>query len=92
MKKTPSIKKIKCVIFQSKNETIERITKAINKAENTKEKATLAKKLLGEAEDLLSCKHFGEKRAECKICQYISKIRERTANLILKAGQIKIKK
>ena len=89
MKKVPNIKKIKCVIFQAKNETIERITQAINEAANIKEKAVIAQKLLNEVEELLACKHFSRKKAECKICHYIAKLRKRTANLIIKDKQLK---
>ena len=89
MKKVPNIKKIKCVIFQAKNEVIERVTQAINEAANIKEKAVIAQKLLNEVEELLACKHFIRKKAECKICHYIAKLRKRTGNLIIKAKQLK---
>lgn len=89
MKKTPDIKKIKCAIFQSKNEIIAGITKAINEAEEVEKKAHLADGLIKEVETLLICKHFDEKRADCKICHYIAKLRKQTANLIIKAKQLK---
>lgn len=89
MESTKNIKKINCTIFHSKNKTIEGITKAINEAENVERKAHFAARLLKEVEDLLSCKHFDEKRADCKICHYIAKLRKQTANLIIKAEQLK---
>ena len=82
--------RVKCAIFQPKNESIEKITQKINKAQNIKEKASLVKYLLKDVEDLLSCKYFDKKRSGCKICQYISKIRKETAGLILKVEQLKI--
>ena len=85
-------KKIKCPIFQSKNEEIEGVTKAINEAENIERKALLAERLIKEAEDLLSCEYFDEKRADCKICHYIADLRKKTANLILKAKELKTEK
>ncbi len=81
-------KEIKCPIFKAKNKAVERATQAINEVKDIKQKAALAQKLLKEAEDLLSCKSFSEKKAECEFCQYISKIRKETAKLILKANQL----
>lgn len=89
MKTEKNIKKIKCVIFKSKNETIEGITKAINEAENIEKKAQLAERLIKEANEILSCEHFDEKRVDCKICHYIANLRKETANLILKAKELK---
>lgn len=88
MENTKDIKKIKCTIFHSKNETIEGITKAINEAENVERKAHFAERLVKEAGALLSCRHFDEKRVECKICHYIVKIRKRAAGLILRARNL----
>ena len=85
----PSIKKVKCPIFKSKNEEIEGINKAINDAENVEKKAYFAERLIKEAEDLLSCGHFDEEKVDCKICHYIAKLRKQTANLIIKAKQLK---
>lgn len=89
MENIKNIKKIKCAIFQSKNEEIEKINKAINEAEDVEKKAYLAERLLKEAECFLSCKHFDEKRADCKICHYIAELRKQTANLIIKVKQFK---
>lgn len=89
MKTEKNIKKIKCTIFKSKNETIEGITKAINEAENIEKKAQLAERLIKEANEILSCEHFDEKRVDCKICHYIANLRKETANLILKAKELK---
>ena len=87
MKKTPNIKKIKCTIFKSKNEAIEGVTKAINESEDVERKAHLAERLIKEAEELLVCKHFDEKRADCKICHYIANLRIKTANLIIRTSR-----
>ena len=89
MKKAKDIQKIKCSIFKSKNEEIEGITKAINEAENIEKKAQLAERLIKEANEILSCEHFDEKRVDCKICHYIADLRKRTANLNLKAKELK---
>lgn len=84
------LKRVKCLIFQAKNETIKRITQAINEEEQVSQKAMLAQKLLDEVEALLQCEYFNEKRAECRACQTISETRKATAELILKVGEIKM--
>ena len=89
MKNGKNIKKIKCTIFKLRNEDIEGITKAINEAENIEKKAQLAERLIKEANEILSCEHFDEKRVDCKICHYIADLRKKTANLILKAKELK---
>ena len=92
MKKAKDIKKIKCPIFKAKNEEIEGVTKAINEVENIEKKAYFVERLMGEVENLLSCEHFDEEKAECKICHYIANLRKKTANLILKAKELKTEK
>jgi len=89
MKIAQKIKKIKCVIFQSKNEEIEKITKAMNEAKTIERKVYLAKRLISEVEELLSCEHFEKKKAECRICHYIARLRKNTAELIIEAKELK---
>lgn len=86
MRKAKDIKKIKCPIFKSKNKEIEKINKAINEAREIGGKAHLAERLIKEADGLLACKLFDEKKPECKICHYIADLRKRMANLVLKAS------
>lgn len=83
---------MRCPIFKSKNEEIEEINKAINKAKEIGEKAYLAEKLIKEANRLLACKLFEVQKPECKICHYLADLRKKTANLILKAKELKIEK
>jgi len=52
----------------------------------------LAKDLARRAEELLACEYFNKKKKECKICQEIAKLRKQTAELIIRAGQLKYKK
>ena len=80
---------VKCSIFKSKDEEIEEINKAINEAREIRGKAHLAERLIKEADGLLACKLFDEKKPECKICHYITDLRKRTATLILKAKTLK---
>jgi len=83
------VKKVKCSIFVSKNEAIEKITKAINETSDFKRKKMLAKDLAKQAEELLTCKYSNQRRIECGVCQEISKIRLKTAQLIIKAAELK---
>lgn len=83
MKEAEDINNIKCTIFQSKNESMERITEAINDTQDVEKKADLAERLLEQAEDLLSCDNFNEKKLACRNCHYIAKLRRKTANLII---------
>jgi len=83
------IKKINCALFSSKNEIITRITAAINEATNIKKKAALAKDLVQQVEELLSCKYFNKEKRSCEICQTITKARKLTAELIIRAGELK---
>ncbi|MDP2967224.1 MAG: hypothetical protein Q8N87_02330 [bacterium] len=92
MREEKKIKKIKCPIFTSKNEEIEKINKAVNEAGEIGGKAHLAERLIKEANKILSCEHFDEKRVDCKICHYIANLRKETANLILKAKELKTEK
>lgn len=75
--------KIKCPLFKAKNESIEKITKAINEAKNVQQKAMNARKLLNEVEDLLACKYFKMEKVDCKICREVAKLRRRVADLII---------
>lgn len=82
--------RIKCPLFVSKNEDAKQIAKAINEATDIKKKKTLAKDYLAkQAEELLTCKYFRRGRVECKMCQEISKTRLKTAQLIIKAAELK---
>ena len=66
-----------------------RINKAINEAGEIGGKARLAERLIKEVDELINCKFFDEKKAECKICHYIADLRKKAANLILKAKELK---
>jgi len=85
------LKRVKCLIFQARNETIKRITQVVNEEKDIEQKAMLAQKVLDEVETLLQCQYFDEKRTECSTCQTISNIRKNTVALILKVGVIKPK-
>jgi len=84
MEEKEEIEKIKCALFKAKNESIEKIAKFINETKNIKQKSRLAERLMKEAKELLSCQQFNERRLECQICQKISELRRKTADLIIK--------
>lgn len=82
-------KKIKCAVFQTENKKIEKLTKAINTARDVEIKARFAEKLQELVNVLLFCEKFDDESPDCKICHLISNLRRRTANLIIKAKELK---
>lgn len=77
--------KINCQIFQKQELVIKDLTDKINKAEGVQEKAKFAEELQRKANVLLSCPDYDKKSLGCKNCHFISEMREKTANLIIKA-------
>jgi hypothetical protein len=80
--------KINCPAFQKQESIIRDITDKINKAKGVQEKAMYADELLREVDVLLSCANFDRKRLDCKHCHFVSNLREKTANLIIKAKKL----
>ena len=80
--------KITCPLFNRQEPAINRITGELNKARGAQEKASWAEKLLKEIGVLIACpKHDGDK-LDCVNCRTIYEIRNRTANLVLKAVKL----
>jgi len=83
------INRIKCPIFCYKNQSMESYTGAINEEKNIQKKAYLAACLIREADALLTCQYVNKRKIDCRICQKISEIRKKTAELIVKAQELK---
>lgn len=81
--------KIGCPIFQKQESVIKDITVKINQAKGVLEKAEFAEELQKKAEVLLSCRDYDDKRLDCKNCHFITNLRKKTSNLIIKAKKIK---
>lgn len=80
--------KISCSIFQKQEPVIKDLTDKINKAKGVVEKAKFAEELQKEVNALLSCGDYNSKKVDCLNCQTIAKLRQRTANLIVKAKKL----
>jgi len=80
--------KISCSIFLKQEPGIRGLTDKINNTKDVQEKARFAEELKKEVDVLLSCPdHKGENR-DCKNCHFITNLRKRTADLIIKAKRL----
>lgn len=80
--------KIGCPTFQKQEPVIEDITRKINSARGVPEKAGLAEELRQEVGVLLSCPDYDQQKPDCKNCRFISGLRKKTADLIIKARKL----
>ena len=81
-------KTINCQTFQKQESVIKDITDKINQAKGVLEKAKFAEELQKEAEVLLSCPDYESQSLDCKNCHFISNLRKKTSNLIIKAKKL----
>jgi len=80
--------KINCSTFQKQESVAKDITDKINQAKGVLEKAKFAEELQKEAEVLLSCPDYKGESFECKNCHFISNLRKKTSNLIIRAKKL----
>lgn len=80
--------KINCSTFQKQEPVIKGITAKINNAKDVLTKAEFAKKLQQEVDVLLCCPDYNENNTNCKNCHFIANIRNKTAELIIKAKRL----
>ena len=88
MRKEQEQNKISCQIFNKQEPAINRITEEINKAHGVQEKAWWAEELIKEVKVLLECPQHDGAKLDCMNCRTICGLRNRTANLVLKAGKL----
>jgi len=81
-------KTINCPIFQKQEPFIKDITDKINGAKGVQEKAGFAEELKKEVDVLLSCPDYESQSLDCKNCHFISNLRKKTSNLIIKAKKL----
>lgn len=77
-----------CSIFQRQESVIRNITHKINETREMPEKAVLIEALQKEADALLSCLSYNDKRLDCKNYCFIAHLHEKTTNLIIKANRL----
>jgi len=80
--------KISCPTFQKQAPVIEDITAKINDAKGVLEKAEFAEELRKEVDILLSCPDYNQENAGCSNCRFITNVRKRTADLVIKAKKL----
>ncbi|MEW5767356.1 MAG: hypothetical protein AB1797_06970 [bacterium] len=80
--------KISCPIFQKQEPVIKDITDKINHAKGIQKKASFAKELQKEVDILLSCPDYDGESLNCNNCHFIANLRQRTANLVIKAKKL----
>jgi len=80
--------KINCGTFQKQETVIKNITNKINIIEGVTGKAVFAEELQKEADVLLTCPDYGDKKLDCKNCRFIANLRKKTAGLIIKAKKL----
>jgi hypothetical protein len=80
--------KINCSTFQKQEPFIKDITDKINQAKGVLEKAKFAEELQKEAEVFFSCPDYESQSLDCKNCHFISNLRKKTSNLIIKAKKL----
>jgi len=82
---TPEQTGIKCAKFQAQESVIVELTQQINAAKTGTEKASKAQRLMGAVEVLLGCDDYSEKTPDCQYCRSFSQLRQKSAELILRA-------
>ena len=80
--------RINCSTFQKQESVIKDITDKINGAKGVQEKAGFAEELKKEVEVLLSCPDYESQSLDCKNCHFISNLRKKTSNLIIRAKKL----
>jgi hypothetical protein len=81
------VPQIECPIdlFPRQEVRIQDLTHRINEAKEFPQKAELARAYLGEVEILLTCRAFDKGNVNCVNCQAISRLRQKVADLIVRA-------
>ena len=80
--------KISCSIFQKQEPIIKKFTDRLNKVKDYQHKIELASDLSRYVDMLLVCSEYNTAAIDCKNCRFISNLRKKTAELIIKAKKI----
>ncbi len=73
-------------LFAPTEREIEQITVSINQAQSPAAKALLASELRCTVGKLLSCTAYDVDNSNCRLCQEVSRLRDRTAVLVERAA------
>lgn len=80
--------KISCSIFQQQEPIIKEFTDRLNKVKDYQHKVELASDLSRYVDMLLECLEYNVNSLDCKNCRFISNLRKKTANIIIKAKEL----
>ncbi len=76
---------ISCATFQKQEPIIKEFADRLNKAKDYQQKQELASDLSRYIDMLLECLEYNANSLDCKNCRFISNIRKKTADIIIKA-------
>lgn len=79
---------VNCAVFQKQEAIIKDITSKINAIEGVAGKAVFAEELRKEVDVLLACQDYKDASLDCKNCRFITALRKRTADLIVKVKKL----
>ena len=79
---------ISCSVFQKQEPVIKDITAKINSAKGVLAKAEFAEELQKELDVLLSCPDHNQESTDCNNCRFITNVRKKTADLVIKAKKL----
>ncbi len=77
--------KISCSIFQKQEPIIKEFTDRLNKVKDYQQKQELASDLSRYVDMVLECLEYNVDSLDCKNCRFISNLRKKAANIIIKA-------
>jgi uncharacterized protein YeeX (DUF496 family) len=80
--------RITCSIFQQKEPIIKEFTDRLNKVKDYQQRQELASDLSRYVDMLLECLEYNVNSLDCKNCRFISNLRKKTANIIIKAKEL----
>ena len=80
--------KISCPIFQKQEPIIKDFTDRLNEVKDYQHKVELASDLSRYVDMLLECLEYNVNSLDCKNCRFISNLRKKTANIIIKAKEL----
>ncbi len=79
---------IDCQIFNKQELLIGNLIDKVNKSKDNHDKSIFAEELKHEVDTLLICSDYDAESMDCINCHAISKLRQKTAELIEKLGNI----
>ena len=82
---------ISCSIFRKREPIIKVFTDMLNKTKDYQHKIEFASDLLRNLDILLDCSEYNVQSFDCKNCRFISNLRKKAANLVIKTKVLVLK-